>query len=78
MNQDKSIIGMEVCSNSNLFEPFECIMPYPCGSNYDEYMKYLSKTSTHCDEISSPNVYTDGDFKACPKTILTVCFPRSV
>jgi len=30
-------------------------MPFGCESNYDVYMNYLSKISTHCDEIDSSN-----------------------
>ena len=36
------------------------------NSNYDEYINYLSKISTLCDEIDSPNVLIVGDFNACP------------
>ena len=41
-------------------------MPCCCDSNYDEYINYLSKISTVCDEIDSPNVLIVGDFNACP------------
>jgi len=52
-------------------------MPYCCDSNYDEYVNYLSKISTICDEIDSPNVFIVEDFNACPKKILVNFYPNS-
>ena len=66
MSQDQSIIGLEVCLDSSSLNFINVYMPYCCDSNYDEYINYLSKISTLCDEIDSPNVLIVGDFNACP------------
>jgi len=66
MNQDQSIIGLEVCLDSNSLNILNVYMPYCYDSNYDEYINYLSKISILCDEIASPNVFIVGDFNACP------------
>ena len=51
---------------SFLFTPVRVILVI---SNYDEYINYLSKISTLCDDTDSPNVFIVGDFNACPKNI---------
>jgi len=66
MNQDQSIIGLEVCLDSSSLNFLNVCMPYCCDSNYDEHMNYLSKISTLCDEIDSPNIFIVGDFNSCP------------
>ena len=66
MNQDQSIIGLEVCLNSSSLNFLNVYMPYCCDSSYDECINYLSKISTLCDETDSPNVFIGGDFNACP------------
>ena len=67
MNQDQSIIGREVCLGSSSLNFLNVYMPYYCcDSNYDEYINYLCKISTFCDETDSPNVLIVGDFNACP------------
>ena len=66
MNQDQSIIGLEVCRDSSSLNFINVYMPYCCDSNYDEYINYLSKISTLRDEIDSPNVLIVGDINACP------------
>ena len=66
MNQDQSIIGLEGCLDSSSLNFINVYMPYCCDSNYDEYINYLTKISTPCDEIDSPNVFIVGDFNACP------------
>ena len=66
MNQDQSIIGLEVCLDSSSLNFLNVCMPDCCDSNYDEHMNYLSKISTLCDEIDSPNIFIVGDFNSCP------------
>jgi len=66
MNQDQSIIGLEVCLDSSSLNFINVYMPYCCDSNYDEYINYFSKISTLCDETDSPNVFIVGFFNACP------------
>ena len=46
MNQDQSIIGLEVCLDSTSLNFLNVYMPYCCDSNYDEHINYLSKIST--------------------------------
>ena len=65
MNQDQSIIGLEVCLDSSSLNFLNFYMPYCCDSNYDEYINCFSKISTLCDETDSPNVFIVGDFNAC-------------
>ena len=76
MNQDQSIIGLEVCLDSSSLNFLNVYMPYCCDSNYDEYINYLSKISTLCDETDSPNVFIVGDLLALI-TILVNCYPNS-
>ena len=45
MNQDQSIIGLEVCLDSSSLNFLNVYMPYCCDSNYDEHKNY-SKIST--------------------------------
>jgi len=65
MNQDQSIIDLEVYLDSNSLNFLNVYMPYCCDSNY-EYINCVSKISTLCDEIDRPNVFTVKDFNACP------------
>jgi len=77
MNQDQSIIGLEVCLDSSSLNFINVFMPYCCDSNYDEYINYLSKISTFCDEIDSPNVLIVGTSMLALITILVYCYPNS-
>jgi len=43
MNQDKSIIGLEVCLDSSSLNFLNVYMPYCCDFNYDEYISILVK-----------------------------------
>jgi len=66
MNQDQSIISLGVCLDSSSLNFINVYMPYCCDSNYDEYINYLSKISTLCNDLDSPNVLIVGNFNACP------------
>jgi len=61
MNQDKRIIGWEVCLISTSLNFLIVYMPSYCKSNNDEYINYLSKILTFCDETDWK------DFNTCPK-----------
>jgi len=56
INQDKSIIGREVCLISTSLNFLIVYMTSYCKSNNDECINYLSKILTFCDEIDSLNV----------------------
>ena len=76
MNQDQSIIGLDVCLDSSSFNFINVYMAYCCDSNYDEYINYFSKISTLCEEIGSPNVFIVGTSMLALITILVYCCPN--
>ena len=44
MNQDQSIVGLEVCLDSGTLNFLNVYMLYCCDSNYDKYINYLSNS----------------------------------
>ena len=67
MNQNKSIIWLDVCLDYISLNFLSVYMPYCSDCNYHEYLNYLSKISSLCDEIDSLNVFIVGYLNACPK-----------
>jgi len=77
MNQDQSIIGLEVCLDSISMNFLNVYIPYCCDLNCDEYINSLSKASSLCVEIDSPNVFILGTSMLAQKTIIVNCYPNS-
>ena len=65
-NCDGSIIGLRVSlANSDL-----CLvnvyLPYCCPNNTDDFLEYLGKIKSLCDDLQCPNICFMGDFNASP------------